>query len=333
MKKATILFIAIFIPVFLYSQDIDYAEYFVDADPGYGVATPIALSGAGTDLSMDFNADVSSLSQGFHFVSVRVRDDQGRWSHGMNQFFYLVKILEERVRNLGWLEYFIDNDPGFGNATSTPIRTPSNEIILDLNPDLQGLEQGIHYIHFRSRDFIGRWGTVMNSAFFIVELPSSVESNIQQLEYFVNDDPGYGLANQVTLPSAGSDLTIDFTVPKSGLGDGNHVLYIRAKNDLNKWGLVFAEGFALIGTGLAEEEITSLFKIYPNPSSGIVQIELTDESLNESRIRLMDLNGKLLYETECHSRQCELNLELPGGIYLLNIESTERSITQKLILE
>ena len=153
------------------------------------------------------------------------------------------------------------------------------------------------------------------------------------MEYFIDTDPGYGLGTEVTLPSAGSDLTIDFSVALSGLDDGNHVLYIRAQNSLDKWGQVYAEGFSYSATGIGDEEINSLFKIYPNPSSGIIQVELTDPAQDEFKIRLMDLNGKLVYETVCYDRQCELNLALPGGMYLLNIESSERSITQKIILE
>ncbi len=333
MKKAAILFITLFIPVIMFSQDIDYAEYFIDSDPGYGMATPIAVSAAGTEISLDFMADITTLSQGIHYLSIRARDDQGSWSHGANRFFYLVKTADISELNIDRAEYFIDTDPGFGMAISIPVATPGNELTLQLTPDLQGLDQGIHYIHFRARENSGRWGSAVNAIFVMVDLPSSGESNIQQVEYFIDTDPGYGFGTPVTLPSAGSDLILDFSVSLSGLDDGNHVLYIRAANGLNQWGQVYAEGFAYNATGIEQEEINSLFKIYPNPSSGHIQIEITDQAQSEFRVKLTDLNGKLVYETECHKRLCELNLELPGGMYLLSIESSGRNITQKIILE
>lgn len=333
MKKLIIVSIALLLPALMLAQNVVYAEYFVDSDPGFGSATPIGMSGNGIDFSLEFSADVSGLEQGFHFITVRVRDDQGRWSHPMNRFFFLVRILEERESNLEWLEHFIDTDPGVGEAVITGIRTPSNEIMIDLSPELDGLDQGIHYIHFRAKDYAGRWGSVMNSAFFVVDLPPSVESTIQQVEFFVNDDPGYGLASQVSLPSAGGDLLVDFSVPIGGLGDGNHILHIRAKDDMNRWGPVFAEVFNLTGTGTDEQKIRSLFKIFPNPSSGLVQVEISDPMLKASRIILTDLNGKLLYEAEMIGTQTELDLNLPGGIYLIHIEGAESKITQKLILE
>ena len=173
----------------------------------------------------------------------------------------------------------------------------------------------------------------MNTIFLFVEMPSSAESQIQQVEYFIDTDPGFGLGTQLTLPSSGSDLTIDFTASLSGLDDGNHVLYIRAKNEQNKWGQVYAEGFAYTATGVGDEEILSLFKIYPNPSSGTFQVEISDQLSDEFIISLMDMNGKLVYETDCYDRQCDLKLNLPGGMYLLNIKCEEYSISQKIILE
>jgi len=332
MKKVKILFIVLYIPALMFSQDIDYVEYFIDSDPGFGGGIPVAVTETGSEVSLDFSADVATLTEGFHYLTIRTRDDMGRWGHGVNQVFYLVRILNANESSIDQFEYFIDTDPGFGSAVPLRVPTVGTEHTLQFSTELQGLNSGIHYIHFRAKDNTGRWGPVVNAFFFILE-PPSAGSNIQQLEYFIDSDPGYGLGTPVTLPTAGSDLSIDFSVSLTGVVDGNHVLYIRAKNEFDNWGQVYAEGFAYNATGLAQEEISSLFKIYPNPSTGIIQVEVTDPLQNEFTIRLMDLNGKLVYETEGRSKLFELNLELPGGMYLLNIESTERSITQKIILE
>ncbi len=333
MRKATILFIALFVPLLFYAQDIDYAEYFIDSDPGFGTATPIAVSATGSDIYLDFNADIAALQPGIHYLVIRARDDQGQWSQGSNTVFYLVRSPDVSESNINQAEYFIDTDPGFGEGVSIPVPTPGNDLTLDLSPGLESLDQGIHYIHFRARDVSGRWGSVVNRVFLIAELPSSTESEIQQVEYFIDTDPGFGLGTQVSLPSAGNDMTINFSVSLSGLSDGDHVLYIRAKNALNKWGMIYAESFSYTLVGIGEEEMTSLYRIYPNPTSGHLQIELSDQLPKGFRIKLMDLNGKPVYEGECHNNLCELNLELPAGMYLLNIETSERSISHKIILE
>jgi hypothetical protein len=332
MKKATILFIALFIPFLSYAQDVDYAEYFIDSDPGFGTATPISVSATGSDISLDFDADIAALQPGIHYLVIRARDDQGKWSHGSNTVFYLVKSMDVSAGNVNLAEYFIDTDPGFGNATSIPVPAPGDDLTLQLSPGLESLDQGMHYIHFRARDVTGRWGSGTNTVFLLIDLPSSAISEIQQVEYFIDTDPGFGLGTPVTLPSAGNDLTIDFSVSLSGLADGEHVLYIRAKDALHRWGQVYAEAFSYTNTGI-EEEVKSLFKVYPNPSNGRILIELSDQLTKGFSIKLMDLNGKLVYESQCYNNMCEMSLELPAGMYLLNIESSERSISQKIILE
>jgi hypothetical protein len=333
MKKVTILFIALCTSVFIYAQDINYAEYFIDSDPGFGMATPIAVTETGADVSMDFSADLALVSEGMHYLVIRARDDLGRWSQGANRIFYHVKAMDISDRIVDRAEYFIDTDPGFGKGVSIPVTTPGHDLTLHLNPDIQDLDQGMHYIHFRARDVSGRWGTVVNSIFLIVKLPSSMVSNIQLVEYFIDTDPGYGNGTRVTLPSAGTDLDIDFDVSLSGLSDGNHVLYIRAKNEFNQWGQVYAEGFAYNSTGVDQEEVHSIFKIYPNPSIGKLQIEFPDQEKPPFMIRMTNLQGKLVYEGELRDNPCEVNLKLPAGMYILTIDSGESCITQKIILE
>jgi hypothetical protein len=333
MKKVIILFMALFVPLIIDAQDIDYAEYFIDTDPGYEAATPITVTASGSDVSLDFTANMAVVPEGMHYLVIRARDDLGRWSQGANRVFYRVPAVDVSEGNIAQAEYFIDTDPGFGNATSIPVLSPGNDLTLTLSPDIQTLGPGIHYIQFRAMDVNGRWGTGANAIFMVVELPPSTESNIQQVEYFIDTDPGYGLGTQVNLPSAGNNLTIDFSVSLSGLDDGDHVLYIRVKNDLNRWGQVYAEGFSYSATGIGDEVINSLFKIYPNPTSGIIQVELTDQTQTGLKITLMDLNGRLVYESECQTNLCELYLDLPAGVYLLNVATDERKITQKIILE
>jgi hypothetical protein len=333
MKKVIILFIALCSSVIINAQDINYAEYFIDTDPGYGGAVSIPVSTPGNELTLQFSPNILGLDQGFHYIHFRARDVSGRWGTVTNAVFLIVDLPPSGESNIDQAEYFIDTDPGYGEAVPIPVSTPGNELTLLLTPDILGLDQGFHYIHFRARDVSGRWGTVINTVFHIVDLPPSGESNIELVEYFIDTDPGYGNGTPATLPSAGNDLTIDFTASLSGLANGNHVLYIRAKNDLDKWGQVYAEGFAYNATGISQEEINSLFKIYPNPTKGQLQIEITDQTKKDFRIRIMDINGKLVYENECFNNPCDLSLELPSGMYLLTIDIGERRISQKIIFE
>ena len=65
--------------ILTYSQNINYAEYFIDNDPGYGNAYSVTVT-EGTDITVDFTADLSSVPNGFHVLYVRARDELGNWS-------------------------------------------------------------------------------------------------------------------------------------------------------------------------------------------------------------------------------------------------------------
>jgi PKD repeat protein len=61
--------------------DLVDAEYFFDnTDPGPGNATPLAVSNPGTSISEPYSLDCSTLEPGLHKVSVRVREETGKWS-------------------------------------------------------------------------------------------------------------------------------------------------------------------------------------------------------------------------------------------------------------
>jgi hypothetical protein len=54
-------------------------EYFVDADPGYGSGTALSFT-AGSPVTLNFSANLASLTVGTHKVSVRVKDINNKWS-------------------------------------------------------------------------------------------------------------------------------------------------------------------------------------------------------------------------------------------------------------
>ena len=52
--------------------------------------------------------------------------------------------------------------------------------------------------------------------------------NIVQVEHFFDTDPGYGNGTDVPI-TPGQNITADFVADLGGLGNGFHILYVRAK--------------------------------------------------------------------------------------------------------
>lgn len=67
-------------------------------------------------------------------------------------------------------EYFINSDPGFGDATPILI-DPGNEVIGFFGVDTQGLPGGTHIIGLRVRDDLGQWSQDAFTTFIVEDLP------------------------------------------------------------------------------------------------------------------------------------------------------------------
>src|SRR5437867_1264221 len=96
------------------AQQLTSAEYFFDSDPGVGNGTSLSVS-AGDSILFAGNISTSGLSDGFHFLYLRAKDDNGVWSISERRSFYISSLAP--VATLGAAEYFFDSDPGVGNGT------------------------------------------------------------------------------------------------------------------------------------------------------------------------------------------------------------------------
>ena len=84
-------------------------------------------------------------------------------------------------------------------------------------------------------------------------------------------------------------------------------------------------------TGITKEENKSGIKIYPNPSTGFIRIELINPTL--SNIKLTDITGKELFSFKVNSSY-ELDLRtFPKGIYFLQVQNENQSTFEKIILQ
>jgi hypothetical protein len=72
------------------------------------------------------------------------------------------------------------------------------------------------------------------------------------------------------------------------------------------------------------------FPVYPNPSNGIFYIDI--QQFNVKSWMLSDLNGRVLKTDNNSFVTGVIDLsELPNGIYILKVETTENQYFQKLI--
>ena len=88
------------------------------------------------------------------------------------------------------------------------------------------------------------------------------------------------------------------------------------------------------GVSTIEEEVTKPFNIYPNPTTGQIQIELTENN-QPFNVQLYNILGEALWDKKIkvHSSQTRLNIsEQPNGIYLLKLQIGDRTTIERIIL-
>ncbi len=89
--------------------------------------------------------------------------------------------------------------------------------------------------------------------------------------------------------------------------------------------------YNFILTGIANSTNENGIKIYPNPSTGFIRIELTNPI--PSNVKLTDITGKKLFSFKVNSSY-ELDLRsYPKGIYFLQVQNATQSSFEKIILQ
>ncbi len=86
------------------------------------------------------------------------------------------------------------------------------------------------------------------------------------------------------------------------------------------------------GISVAETETGSGYRIYPNPTNGLLKVELY--SMNVNTIEVMDVVGKRVLVLEEVNVITEIDLsKFDGGVYFINLYSGDRKYTNKIILK
>lgn len=192
-----------------------HLEYFIDSDPGYGLATAV---------ESPFTIPLTDLSPGVHTVYIRAKDEEGRWSQTISRQFVKQQGYSESASAPNTMEYFIDNDPGYGNGHNSP---------KTLVVPIADLPVGLHKIYFRAKDENGNWSATIKRDFVKLHDKGAVDASLVLLEYYFDKDPGFGNGHSISLEE--ENQLLDFGIDLTPLENGFHHLYIRGKDAAGNW--------------------------------------------------------------------------------------------------
>lgn len=242
------------------APNISKAEYFIDADPGFGNGTNVPVSPANDIANINAGISLTGISAGIHTLFIRSKDVNGKWSIS-NRFLFVLISSSATAPAINKAEFFFDTDPGFGNANNIPL-TPGQDISnIPVAIPLNNVSDGIHTLFIRSRDANGRWS--VSNRFLFVKLTANPTPNIIAAEYFIDDDPGFGKGSAIPL-SPGADVpTITAGINMANIQEGLHKLFVRSKDGNGKWSVTNERLFVKIATDTPVTRIEYFFDTDP----------------------------------------------------------------------
>lgn len=161
----------------VHSQNMIRGEYWIDDDPGFGVATPFdpPLVPSSDILPTEIQVSLAGRSVGFHVFGFRTQDGSLGWSLTNLKTIYVADSSHGEIVEV---EYFWDTDPGFGlSLLDTILTDPATEWSDTIVASVPlGLDTAYHLLFMRSRDSRGRWSLTNLVDTVLVDVPTDVAS-------------------------------------------------------------------------------------------------------------------------------------------------------------
>jgi hypothetical protein len=326
-------------------QNITKFEYFIDTDPGVGLAT--AANPAASPTVTDFNIPISmaSLSTGFHTLYIRGQNTAGEWTHTHFRKFYIDIASLPTTDKLVKFEYFFDADPGFGNGTAAPIAPPVSSVI---NQDIfaipSSLPIGTHTIYVRARDSSGDWTQIASGNFSVAAaVPAPTITSFTPTSGSTSTTVTITGTNftGATAVTFGGIAATSFTVVSStsltavvGNGASGNIAIETPGGTASLVGFIYNDNI----TGNEPIGNSDRVEIFPNPSESQefhLQFPSSWQGKN-STIEIMDMTGRIVYSTSSSISQPTLILFLgksvEAGLYIVTVQVEKKNITLKMFV-
>lgn len=208
--RIKLIFLLLLAVLFGRAQTISQYEYWLDAD--YGHRHTVATNSTVVEQSID----ISSLSEGIHYLNFRAEDGDGV-SGLYHRYLFMVPASEMTDATVSGYEYWIDAD--YAHRVSSSVT--STDITQSI--DVSTLSSGIHYLNFRAKRTDGEPGLYYRYL-FVVPDKEEVTLQIDQVKFWIDDDEQNSQTMKV---EAGSEIAISMDISQLEAGS-THTFNINA---------------------------------------------------------------------------------------------------------
>lgn len=237
-------------------------EYFFDDDPGFSLATGVALPVTpASSIDKTFSPDISTLDKGFHNFYLRTQNADADWSPTVSHSFFIEPgLATSATHTINVIEYFFDDDPGPGIGQPFTVFTAAEGVDATQNLDFSGVDLGFHILNLRAKNAENFWGPA-------AQVPVFVQPNVQTaplpdivaIQYELFEDGTFIGQGSVTGFSPASVVDLTFTADTSGLSDGAEFQILVSALDTNS-----AISLAIASSGLIEASYADWLNVFFN---------------------------------------------------------------------
>jgi hypothetical protein len=152
-----------------------------------------------------------------------------------------------------------------------------------------------------------------------------------------------GTPGQVTITQVGNDLQSDAFFGNQWLLNGNPIQgatgqnYTPTQNGTystvvtNSCGSSMSNTIAFSMTGINEIE-AGQFKLYPNPSDGVLTVQLDGVLIFETVLTITDALGQVVHSQSLTAQSTKLNLDVAAGLYIASLTQGGQTISQRITI-
>lgn len=144
-----------------------------------------------------------------------------------------------------------------------------------------------------------------------------------------------GVIFKIMLDGTGYSKLLDFAGSVNGshpyctfISEGNFLYGMTSRGGTSDFGTIFKYDTP---TGIAENNMTNIFNLYPNPNSGTFAIETKE---NNCTLIISNFLGENIYQSETKNQKSEIDLsKQPKGIYFVKIYEGKETHTKKIVVQ
>lgn len=167
--------------------------------------------------------DISSLPLGLHWLTMRVKDDQGMWSSPVTRAFIIPD--NSNASSIQQREvWFDDNIAGRQTVGIAPVMF-----------DISSLSSGLHSLTMRVRDDLGYWSSSV-TRYFIIPEATVEEDSVELVHYCYWFDDDLTQVFEGDLPVCGKVVSGVIDIDMNTVPSGDHTISWIIGDSKGVWG-------------------------------------------------------------------------------------------------